>query len=76
MKSDFSKASVIYIFGSCLTQKQIEALIEKLFYVQKSTKIITISYPLNQYSSHFSLLKSFPVTFPWGESTAYVQQVK
>jgi len=70
---DLSNASVIYFYGTCSDDALIKKLCHKFQSLSPKTKIITISYPLTSYSPHFKVIKSFPVTFPWGETTAYLQ---
>lgn len=73
-KTDFRDATVIYLFGTCLKDAEIKKLIKAFSELKKGTKIITISYPLTEYSrdSTLALIKEFDVTFPWGITTAYL----
>jgi len=70
------EASVVYLYGSCLKDEEIQRFISKLQTLQKGTRIITISYPLTDYAQTFHLEKVFPVRFLWGETHAYLQTVK
>lgn len=70
------QASVIYLYGICLPDAAIEQLITNFQKMKKGTQIVSISFPLTDYDSkHFALKKSFPVTFPWGETEGYVNLV-
>jgi hypothetical protein len=74
---DYSLATTIYLYGTCLSEKEIFLLIEKFRKLDKKTKIITISYPLSDYDPEaFQTEKSFPVSFAWGETLAYLQHPK
>lgn len=74
---DFSLATVLYLYGTNFPNDQIMQLVEKCKKLPPHTKIVTISYSLVEYSPlDFSLLRSFPVRFPWGETSAYIQVPK
>ena len=66
---DFSKFTIIYLFGTCLTNDQINLLVRKF---PKKAKIITVSYPLADYDKTFAIEKSFNVVFDWGATKAYL----
>ncbi|MBX7065874.1 MAG: hypothetical protein K1X28_01465 [Parachlamydiales bacterium] len=60
-KADLSGATVIYLYGLWLDLK-----------IPKGAKVITTGEPL--YSNR--VLKSFWVRFPWGRTTAYLQEIE
>lgn len=70
---DFRGATVVYLYGTCLDDKQINMLIKKLKEVSVGTKIITVSYPLSDYSNDFTIMRKFTGTFTWGEADIYFQ---
>ncbi|MCK4934289.1 MAG: class I SAM-dependent methyltransferase [Simkaniaceae bacterium] len=74
LKADLSLASVIYLYGSCLEDEEIELLVQKFSNLKAGVKIVTISYPLKDYAKDntFTLAKEFPVCFPWGKTSAYL----
>ena len=72
--SDFSQATAIYLYGTCLSDEDILQLVQKLEVLPPSVKIITVSYPLSDYSSNFRTTKQFSASFPWGEGEIYLQQ--
>lgn len=78
LKTDFKEATVIYLYGTCLEDKQIEQLIEKLSKLPSGTKIITVSYPLSDYTKKplFEVMKRFPAHFTWGTGDVYLQYKK
>jgi hypothetical protein len=53
----------------------IETLIEKFKNLSPGTKILTVSFPLSDYSSEllFQTEKVFNVNFNWGESRVFLQ---
>lgn len=78
VKSDFTGASVIYFYGICYEESFIKNLIHRLKKLPEGTKIITISYPLEDYDDgeHFEIIKKFPASFNWGTADVYLQQLK
>lgn len=66
--ADFSKASAIYLYGTMLSDDQIHKLCAAF---PTRTKIITVSYPLNDYSPEYITRKTFTGTFPWGKTEVY-----
>ncbi len=78
LQADLSMGSVIYLYGTVLEDKEIEHLVAKFSRLKAGTKIITISYPLTNYSDEnvFKLAKEFAVSFPWGETSAYLNIIR
>jgi hypothetical protein len=74
-KTDLFQATFIYLYGTCLSDQAIFELIDRFKKLSPSTKIITVSYPLAEYSPHFATLKQFSVVFPWGESEVYINSL-
>ncbi|MBS0656548.1 MAG: class I SAM-dependent methyltransferase, partial [Verrucomicrobia bacterium] len=68
-------ASVIYLYGTCLTDEEVLKLIERCKELPAGTKIITISYSLLEYTDlpQFELIKTVDVSFAWGSTQAYIQ---
>lgn len=75
-KADLSEASVIYLYGSCLSSEQIDALIGRFSQLAKGTKIITVSYALTEIDSGapFEIVKQFSAPFTWGVTTVTLQR--
>ncbi len=67
----FSQATTIYLYGTLLEDRQIEALCEVF---PPNTKIITVSYSLNSYSENYRVIKSFSGRFAWGETEIYLNE--
>lgn len=74
LKTDYSNATVIYLYGTTLDDATINHLITKLQKTAAGTKIITVSYPLTDYASSdmFEVMRCFPARFPWGETDIYL----
>lgn len=75
MHTDLSGYSVIYLFGTCLKDEEIKRLIKRFQTLPKGVKIVTVSYPLTEYSPSFTIKKEFSAPFPWGETHIYIQEV-
>ena len=73
---DLTKADYIYLFGTALEDKEIKKLIRNMQNLRKGTKVLTISFALSEYEKKptFELIKCLEVSFPWGETTAYLQE--
>jgi len=66
--ADFSKASAIYLYGTMLNYDEIQRLTQVF---PKNVKIITVSYPLSDYSPNYITRKTFMGRFPWGKTEVY-----
>ena len=64
-------ATVIYLYGTCLSDRMIYDLCDKF---NKGVKVVTISYALCEYDKRFSVKQKLRVRFPWGETEAYINQ--
>ncbi len=72
LNADLSTATVVYLFGTCLPDEVIERLVERFSQLSPSIRIITVSFPLSDYSSRFRIVKEFLGEFPWGKTSLYV----
>jgi hypothetical protein len=71
MEADLSEATSIYLYGTMLTDSEIQALIAEFKKMSPAVKIITVSYPLRQYDSTFEIVDQFEGEFPWGKTTVF-----
>ncbi len=76
--ADYTGATCIYLYGTCLEPVEIQRLIEKFSALPAGTQIITVSYPLEEFSStdRFEVMKRFPASFSWGTGDVYLQVIK
>lgn len=74
-KSDFTGATGFYFYGTCYDEPFIRELIEKFKRCPSGTKIVSISYPLSDYTNEplFEVMSRFPALFTWGKADVYVQ---
>ncbi len=77
LTADLSEATWIYLFGSALPDETITKLTKRLEMLKPGTKIISISYPVTAYTDNENIVvtNTIDVTFPWGETTAYIQRI-
>lgn len=78
LDSDLSKATVIYLYGTCLDENDIKTIINKIEKLPAGTKVISVSYPLTDYAntSFLEVMKVFPAQFTWGNTEVYLQYIK
>ena len=78
LETNSAGATVIYLYGTCLDDSLITLLAKRLSMLPTGTKIITVSFALEEYFpySPIKLVKSFPAKFTWGVADVYVQQIK
>lgn len=82
LESSLDGATIIYLYGTCLPDETIVGMMEKFRQLPIGTKIVTVSYPLDEYENLnenqqvvFRLIKAFKGRFEWGEAEVFVQQV-
>lgn len=69
---EFLDYDIIYLYGTTLSDANIETLITKFKKLPSSTNIITVSYSLNEYDDSFKIIKDLDITFPWGKTKVYL----
>lgn len=73
MASDFTGATVIYLYGTCYSEMFMRALLEKLDKLPKGTRLITVSDSLEEYSSSsWQMQKRCTISFLWGYAEVYL----
>ncbi len=73
LEEDYSGATVLYLYGTCYDASFLKKLLKKLAALSAGTKIITVSYPLSDYSADYEVMKRFPAKFTWGVGDVYLQ---
>ena len=77
LETDLPKATVLYLYGTALSDEEVALLIKKLEKYPTGTKIVSISYPLSDYHPKgFCTETCFSVAFNWGITEAYVETVR
>jgi len=67
---DFAPGTVVYLYGTCLSEEFIQQLSEKMRELPQGAKVISISEPLN--CEWLALAKTFEVRYPWGDTEAFL----
>ena len=77
LNTDFSNATVIYLYGSALSEETIIKLALKLSTLTVGTKVISVSYALAEFidDQSFKVIDQLTVCFDWGEAEVFVQEV-
>ena len=70
-EADFSSATAVYLYGTCMEDSQIKTLVDKMALLPRGAKLISVSEPVQ--GGEFIVRKSFKVDFPWGRTRAYLQ---
>lgn len=75
--ADYTEASVVYLYGTCLSNAEIKQLSKSLQTLKAGSKIISVSYPLVDLlpKGFLYLEHCFPVAYPWGSADVYLQVV-
>lgn len=78
LSTDLTGATVIYLYGTCLSDELVLQLINHFMRLPKGTKIITVSYSFADYypKGPFEVVDHFVVPFTWGRGDVYVQRIK
>ncbi len=75
LKNLLPNVDVVYFYGTCLEDKKIQVLIELFKQIPTPFKVLSVSYPLSDYSEDFETEKEIPARYPWGETTVYVNRL-
>lgn len=75
MTASLEGGTVYYLFGTALEDPFLKKMAKRFEALPKGTRFVTISFPLTDYATPgaFEVMKRFPVSFPWGETDAYLQ---
>ncbi len=73
---DLKDSNFIYLFGTCLKKDEIQTLCQKFSKECRASNIITVSFPLSDYSTDFITLDQMLLEFEFGLTTVYLQRVK
>ncbi len=74
-QADLQGSTVIYLYGTCFSNEQIHTLIQRFSTLPAGTKIITVSYALNDFAINapFKKVKQFTALFTWGAAEVTLQ---
>jgi SAM-dependent methyltransferase len=73
---DLSKGTFFYFYAICMDEEELNLSIKHLENVSEGSKIVTVSFPLTEYSHSFSVISSWESRFPWGSSEVFLHLKK
>lgn len=62
----------IYLAGTCLSDEVLGALMRRFETLSPLTRVISVSYPLSDYSPIFEVKDRLEVEFEWGKTDVYL----
>ena len=77
LDTDLSEATVIYLYGSALSEETIIQLGIKFSQLEIGTKVITVSYALTELCEYscFRVTSRLTVSFDWGDADVFIHDV-
>lgn len=76
MDHPLGEATAVFVYSTSFTDTQLTSLIDKMGReLSEGTLVISVSSPLSAHSTQslFTDIDRFPVNFPWGQGTVFVQ---
>ncbi len=70
-KADFSAATCVYLYSTCIDEEDMARLAQKMAALPQGAKVVTVSAPMPE-TRYLALKGSFPLSFPWGETEGYL----
>ncbi len=65
-----------YFYSLCMSEEELERSVKQLEKMKKGSKLITVSFPITEYSDHFSFESSWETTYPWGRAELFLHLKK
>lgn len=69
---DMKGGSFFYFYSLCLEEDELVKTIAHLETMKKGARIVTVSVPLTEYSSLFSVSSSWTALYPWGKAELFL----
>lgn len=69
-----NEVSVLYFNALCLEEETFSLMLEKLKTLPSHATVLTVSFPLSDYSSAFTTTAVYPAVFPFGATLFYVNK--
>lgn len=73
-ETPLDRATAIYFYAICLSEEEIKKMVDQFDYLKKGTKIVTVSFCLEEYSSNYRLLETRPAAFDWGQAELFFHE--
>lgn len=76
LEVDYSKATIIYFYGTSFSDRFIKELITKWKSLKPGVRILTTSFHLNEYlkEPQYKVTQQYKVSYPWGLCDLYLQE--
>jgi precorrin-6B methylase 2 len=74
LNADLTGATGVYLYGTCLSDEEIGAVVSAFEQLAPGTQIVTVSYSLADFSSSYRTVKIFQAPFTWGVADVYIQE--
>lgn len=77
LHSNLAEATVIYLTGTCMEDRDLFILNKKLIKLAPGLKLITVSFPMSDYDEKgcWKMIESFPAAFSFGVADVYIQEL-
>jgi hypothetical protein len=72
LSTNLEDATIIYFYSLFMDEHSFSLMIKKLEGLKKGTRVITISYPLLDYSKEFTSHHLENLSFPWGKTSVHI----
>ena len=69
---DLTLGTFFYFYAICMEEEELKLSILHLEKIRPGSKLVTVSFPLTDYSDSFSLLSSWESTYPWGTAELFL----
>ena len=66
------EGTLFYFYSLCYEEQEIKRFMQELESLSPGTRVITVSFPLSDYSCAFSILTSFERSYPFGKTMIYI----
>lgn len=70
--TDLKEGTVFYIYGNFLPDEVLGVMGSRFDLLKGGTKVITVSFPITDYSDFYRVQDVFKASFPWGDTDVYV----
>ncbi|MBM3198241.1 MAG: hypothetical protein FJZ58_03190 [Chlamydiae bacterium] len=73
LQSHLSQGSLLYFYALCLEDEVFYTMLDKMSLLPCTTRIITVSFALEEYSPKFTTLFHLEgIRYPWGSTSVYI----
>ena len=73
---DVTLGSFFYFYALCMEEKEVALTVAHLEKMTLGSKVVSVSFPITEYSSSFSLISSWEAKYPWGKTRLFLHVKK